>query len=110
MPRDYDLGDTLAQVNAVRAAFGHQQLHDLPTSRTGDSTSCLFYRALSDVGCTGVGSSTISFKDERMARAVAEMWGVDYHGGTELVQPSQMSRVVNAFDGHKLRHYEESSY
>jgi hypothetical protein len=108
--RNYDLGDTLAQVNVIRSAFGYSQLHELPNSRTGDSTSCLFYRALSEVGCTGVGSDTISFKDERMTRAVAEMWGVDYNGGTDIQQPASMNRVVSAFDGHKLQHFEESKY
>jgi hypothetical protein len=108
--RSHDLGDTLAQVNAVRSAFGAEQLHELPNARTGDSTSCLFYRALSDIGCTGVGGSNITFKDDRMTRAVAELWGVDYHGGNSITQPSQMTRVVNAFDNHELKRYEESQY
>lgn len=102
----YDLADTLAQVNAVRAAFGAQLLYDLPTSRPGDTSSCLFYRALSDIGCVAVGSETITFRDDRMARTVAELWGVGYDGDATINQPSQMSRVVTAFDEHELAHYE----
>jgi hypothetical protein len=106
----YDIADTLAQVNIVRQRFGAPMLHELPNARVGDSTSCLFYRALSDIGCTGVGSTTISFRDERMTRAVAELWGVRYDGGDSIQQPSQMTRVVSAFDGHGLKHYETSEY
>lgn len=100
-----DLGDTLAQVNVVREAMGYPALYELPDARTGQSTSCLFYRALSDVGCQGVGSSGIKWSSERQAELVAELWGVE-RLGAEVRSPHQIRRVVNRFDNHGLKHYE----
>lgn len=105
----FDLADTLAMVNNVRRAFGASQLNELPDARTSDSASCLYYRALSDVGCTGVGSTTITFDSERQASLVAELWGCRRDGNT-ITQPKQVSRVVSAFDNHDLKHYETSQY
>lgn len=105
----YDHADTLAMVNAARRAFGAPALNELPDARTSDSASCLYYRALSDVGCTGVGSTTITFDSERQASLVAELWGCR-RDGTTITQPQQITRVVAAFDSHELQHFEESRY
>ena len=105
----YDVADTLAMVNEARRAFGAQELYDLPSAKTGDAASCLYYRALSEVGCTGVSGSTLSFKSERQASVVAELWGV-HREGTTVHAPGQLNRVVNEFDGHGLSHYETSKY
>jgi hypothetical protein len=107
--RDYDVADTLAQINAVRQAFGAPHLYDLPNARTGDAASCLYYRALSAVGCNGVSGSTLTFSSERQASVVAELWGVERTGNT-VIAPGQIHRVVNEFDGHGLQHYETSRY
>lgn len=101
----YDLADTLAQVNVLREAFGHSPLYELPQARTGNTKSCLFFRALKDVGCTAVGDTTVKFNSERAAQLAAELWGTSCTGNT-VHQPSQMKRVVHNFDQHNLPHYE----
>lgn len=100
-----DIGDTLAQVNLVREAMGADPLYELPNSRTGATQSCLFYRALSDVGCTSVGGTTVSFTNERQAELVAELWGVSRQGN-EVSAPGQMKRTIARFDRNHLKHYE----
>lgn len=103
------LGDTLAMVNVVRSAFGHDQLLDLPDARTGAPADCLYYRALKDVGATSVGGSAIEFASERQARVVAELWGTS-RNGKQVAAPKQIKKVISSFDNHELRHYEVDRY
>lgn len=104
---DQDLGDTLALVNAARMAFGKEILTDLPDSRPGDSSDCLYYRALSDLGVKGVGGSHIDFDDPRKASYIASLWGTSCEG-TRVKSPGQFNRVISKFDRHQLAHYETS--
>lgn len=100
-----DIGDTLAQINLVRTAMGAEPLYELPNAKTGATTSCLYYRALSDVGCKSVGGTNLQFENERQAALAADLWGVE-HYGTEVVAPQQMRRTIARFDRHDLKHYE----
>lgn len=104
MSLDMPIGDTLALVNVVRNAFGHQELHDLPDARTGATTDCLFYRALKDVGATSVGGNTISFASERQASLVAELWGVS-RSGQVVNAPRSVAHVISKFDANATPHY-----
>lgn len=99
------LGDTLALVNTVRQAFGHEPLLELPDARSGISTDCLYYRALKDVGVTSVGSAEMKFNSPRIAEVVAELWGTEAHGNS-VRSPKQITNVIGRFDGHQLGHYE----
>lgn len=103
------LGDTLAMVNVVRGAFGHDQLLDLPDARTGLSTDCLYFRALKDVGAKSVGAQSIEFASERQAAVVAELWGTTRCGAT-VSSPKQIKSVISDFDSHQLKHYEVDRY
>jgi hypothetical protein len=100
-----DIGDTLSLVNAARMAFGKEILSELPDSRPGDAADCLYYRALSDLGVTGVGSGTINFDDSRKASYIAAIWGTKCDGST-VTSPQQFQRVISRFDAHELPHYE----
>jgi hypothetical protein len=100
-----DLGDALALVNQARMAFGKDVLTELPDATPGKSMDCLFYRALSDIGCHGVsGEGGISFEDERQANYIGALWGARVHGKV-VKAPSQFGRVIGEFDGHNT-HYE----
>lgn len=98
------IGDTLALVNVVREAFGAQPLNDLPDARPGDSQDCLYFRALSDIGCTGVGTGAMTFNSERQARTVAMLWGTEAKGAS-VTSPRNIRSVIGAFDGRKTPHY-----
>ena len=101
---DQTIGDTLGLVNVVRLAFGQDALTELPDATRGNASDCLYHRALRDVGAESVGGSDIVWKDERTAAAVASMWGVKANGrSTE--NPSQIQRVIGAFDGSRLPQY-----
>ncbi len=100
-----DIGDTLALVNAARMAFGKDVLTELPDSKPGDASDCLYFRALTDVGVTGVGSDTMNFDSERKASYIASIWGTSCEG-TTVRQPKQFQRVISRFDSHELPHYE----
>lgn len=100
-----DLGDTLALVNAARMAFGKEILSELPDSRPGDAADCLYYRALADLGVTGVSDHRISFSDSRKASYIASIWGTTCVDGS-VSAPEQFRRVISRFDQHELPHYE----
>lgn len=99
-----EIADTLALVNVARQAFNLDPLRELPDSNKGQSSDCLYYRGLMGCGVSGVGSSTITFEDERKARMVAELWGVRADG-VRVQQPRQMTRVIEKFDHNELPHY-----
>lgn len=100
-----DIGDTLALVNQARMAFGKDILTELPDARPGVSTDCLFYRALADVGCTGVdGYGGITFDDIRKANYIGQMWGAGVDGA-RVKAPGQFKNVISAFDKSGLDHY-----
>lgn len=99
------IGDTLALVNIVREAFGHDPLNELPDARPGDSQDCLYFRALKDVGATGVGTGSISFNSARQAQTVAALWGVSHDGGQTVHSPKSVRAVINAFDHKQTPHY-----
>lgn len=104
-PMDEVLGDTLALVNVVRTAFGHDALTELPDSRQGASSDCLYYRALKDVGVKSVGGAgEMRFANERIAATVASMWGTEAHG-VNVTAPPQFGQVIEAFDHGRLKHY-----
>ena len=105
-PRSYDemIGDTLAQVNVVRQAFGYGPLNELPDARVGETTDCLYYRALKDIGATGVGGASVEFQSERQAKAVAEIWGTSVEGRA-VRSPAGIARGVQAFDNDQVPHY-----
>lgn len=109
MPRslqfDEMLGDTLAQVNVVRTALGREPLFELPDARPGDSSDCLYYRGLKDIGCQGVGTGSMTFSSERQAKLVAELWGTQ-SSGTNVTSPQGIRRVINEFDNHNVRDYD----
>lgn len=99
------IGDTLSLVNMARQAFGQSMLTELPNSKPGDSSDCLFYRAMSGLGCSGVGGSgEMSFDDERKAHYIASLWGVEVKGN-RVMAPKQFGEVISAFDGKGLPHY-----
>lgn len=103
---DEMVGDTLAQVNVVREAFGYDPLFELPDAKRGNSQDCLFFRGLKDVGCKEVGSSEMTFSSERQAQLVAELWGTSAHGNS-VASPAGIKRVINAFDhGRGTTHYD----
>lgn len=105
MSLDQTIGDTLALVNVVREAFGAAPLNELPDARPGDSQDCLYFRALSDVGCTGVGTGRMTFNSERAARTVAALWGTEASGAS-VSSPKNIRSVISAFDGRtKVPHY-----
>lgn len=108
MAYEDQLGDTLAMVNVARHAFGKDMLTDLPDSRPGDSSDCLFYRALADVGVRAVGGDSMEFDDPRKASYIASLWGVA-SSGTTVKSPVQFREVIGAFDSHKLDHYESGA-
>src|SRR5262245_34854787 len=99
-----EIGDTIALVNMVREVFGKPMVSELPNATYGDPAACLFFRALSDCGATGVAGDTISFSSERQAALVADTWGVDRQGAT-VVTPRQFRTVVSAFDGNSFPFY-----
>lgn len=99
------LGDTLAQVNVVREAFGYGPLYELPDAKRGDTKDCLYYRALKDVGCTGVGGSGMSFASERQARAVAELWGSEANGNS-VAHPRNITKVISDFDNGRTPQFD----
>jgi hypothetical protein len=99
-----DIGDTLAQVNIVRSAFGMQSLHELPYANMGDPAACLFYRALSDCGAKGVHGDAISFNSDRQAALVADLWGVR-RDGSRVNTPKQMKRMISSFDSAEFPAY-----
>lgn len=101
---DEMIGDTLAQVNVVREAFGYSALSELPDARPGDTRDCLYYRALKDVGCTGVGANKMTFDSQRKAESVAALWGVDVQGN-EVFSPVGITRTISAFDSNQTPHY-----
>lgn len=103
---DEMVGDTLAQVNVVREAFGYDPLYELPDAKRGNSQDCLYFRGLKDIGCRGVGSSAMEFSSERQAQVVAELWGTTA-SGRSVHSPSGIKRVINAFDnGRGTQHYD----
>lgn len=104
---DYDkaIGDTLALVNVARQAFGKELLTELPTSKPGNSADCLYYRALADIGVQTVGGEGgMTFADQRVAKTVATLWGVEAQGSS-VQAPAQFETVISAFDGLKFPHY-----
>lgn len=105
--REYDesIGDALALVNVVRQRFGRPALTELPDAYTGNPSDCLFYRGLADIGVCDVGADSMSFESERTAAFVAELWGTHREGNT-VSHPQQVTRVISAFDSHKISHYE----
>lgn len=102
--QDEMIGDTLGQINVVRDAFGYEPLNELPDARRGETTDCLYYRALKDVGATSVGGTGISWQSQRQAQAVAELWGTDADG-TVVRSPKGIARTVKAFDNTEIPHY-----
>lgn len=106
MSLDKQLGDTLALVNVARQAFGQTILTDLPDSRPGDSSDCLFYRALAPLGCLSVGGEgQMEFDDERKANYIGSVWGVEVTGRT-VRAPKQFHSVIKGFDTHQTPQYE----
>lgn len=101
---DEVLGDTLAMVNVVRAAFGKEALSELPDATPGNAGDCLFYRALSDVGAASVSGSSIAFDNERVAHTVATLWGTSQNGAA-VRMPRQFPEVIRQFDDNSLSHY-----
>lgn len=94
--------DALAMVNTIRLAYGHTPLNDLPTSRVGQASDCLFARALRDVGVSKVGGDgTMSFGSERVAQHVASILGTTAEG-TVVTPPAQFAGVIGAFDNGQL--------
>lgn len=102
---DQVIGDTLAQVNVVRTALGYPALTELPDARPGDTQDCLYYRALSDVGCRSVGGGSMEFASDRQARLVAELWGTEASGRT-VYSPRGIRHVISAFDANRVSHYD----
>lgn len=105
MALDQTIGDTLALVNVVREAFGHEPLNDLPDAKPGDTQDCLYFRALKDVGCVSVGGSQMTFSSDRMASTVAALWGSS-SSGKIVSSPKSVRSVISAFDNHKTSHYD----
>jgi hypothetical protein len=102
---DEVVGDTLALVNVARQAFGKEPLTELPDSYQGNSSDCLYYRALKDVGVVSVGGGGgMHFEDERIAATVASMWGTEANG-THVQAPPQFGEVIGQFDNGALKHY-----
>ncbi len=101
---DQTIGDTLALVNVVRESFGHSPLAELPDAKPGDSQDCLYYRALKDIGCTGVGTGNMTFASERQARTVAALWGTEAQGA-QVSSPKSIRKVIGAFDSAQVPHY-----
>lgn len=103
---DEDIGDALALTNVARQAFGLSMLTELPDSKPGDASDCLFYRALSPLGISSVGArGQMQCKDERQAAYLASLWGTSSNGN-EVKAPEQFHRVINKFDHQGTRHYE----
>jgi hypothetical protein len=100
------IADTLALVNVVRQAFGHEALTDLPSSSPGNSSDCLYARALRDVGVQAVGGSgEMHFASERIASSVAALWGVENHG-MMVHAPAEFGEVIRQFDARRMGHYQ----
>lgn len=99
------IGDTLAQVNVLRRAFGKAELTDLPDARPGDSQDCLYFRALSDCGVTDVGGGSMGFANERQAKFAAEIWGTTANGA-HVQSPVGIRNVIRGFDNRELSHYD----
>lgn len=97
------MGDTLALVNVARQAIGYEPLTDLPRAKPGDSSECLYARALKDIGAVSVGGSgSIRFASERIAQRVASLWGTQAEGATVNVVPHQFGQVIGRFDNGEL--------
>lgn len=106
---DGELNDTLALVNAARMAFGKDILTELPDSRPGASSDCLYYRALQAVGVGSVdGHGGMTCADERQAAYLASIWGTTY-SGNKVQAPKQFASVISKFDNSGLSHYETSA-
>jgi len=102
---DSDVKDTLALVNAARAAFGEDMLSELPDSRPGDKADCLYYRALAPLGVSGVDShGNIRFESERKAAYIASIWGV-LADGCSVKAPEEFHRTIHRFDTNQVPHY-----
>lgn len=101
---DQVVGDSLALVNIVRASYGQEPLTELPDASRGNASDCLFYRALQDVGVESVGGLDMVWKDERVAQTVGQMWGVPVNGRS-TANPTQMRKVISAFDNSNLPQY-----
>ena len=94
--------DTLALVNVVRAAYGYDELNDLPASDRGNPSDCLYYRALRDIGVESVGGDgTMQFASQRIAAHVASLWGAVANGAS-VSAPNQFKKVIARFDGGNL--------
>lgn len=102
------IADTIALVNIARTAYGYDPVSDLPTSVKGNSTDCLYFRALHDIGVERVGGAgEMTFASERIASTVAELWGVEAYG-TVVHAPKQFGQVISQFDKGAFPHYTES--
>jgi len=108
MPSEFSLqiGDTIAQVNEVRRALGHDPIYELPNARQGDAAACLYWKALADCGATGVYGDRIAMASERQAQLAAQLWGTRA-SGCEVVPPKQMRRTISDFDEGKFGYYNE---
>ncbi len=105
MAMDEVVGETLALLNVVRQAFGKELLTELPDAHQGNSSDCLYYRALKDVGVESVGGDgTMRFVDDRVAAKVASIWGEEASGSV-VKAPAQFGEVIGQFDGGNLKHY-----
>jgi hypothetical protein len=104
-PMNESIGDTLALLNVARMAFGQEALTELPDARQGDSSDCLYYRAMADVGIQSVGGGgEMTFADSRVAQTIASLWDTEADGAT-VQAPAQFGRVIGAFDNGRLKHY-----
>lgn len=103
-----EISQTLSLVNVVRQALGKGMLTELPDSKPGDSSDCLFYRGLVDCGVKSVdGRGRMRFDDARKAQYIGQLWGAHVDGDV-VVAPPQFGRVIEQFDGNKLTHYNDA--
>lgn len=103
------IGDSLALLNVVRQDLGFEPLADLPRAKPGNSSECVYARALSDVGVLSVsGGGEMTLASERLAQHYAKLWGTTAEG-TRVQSPPQFAKVIGPFDGHTLPQYHDNN-
>ena len=90
-----DLNECLRLINKARHAQGLPSLPGFPKGAKGEADSCPIANGIN--AFSKVGSSTVSFKTEEQAKAVASVWRTTLNG-TTVALPTSLSQFVRHFD------------
>jgi len=103
-PQSDALRNTLAMINAQRAAQGFPLMQSFTDAIKGNTAQCLYARAYGDMapGVSVSGEGTIRFPDTKVGRELAfglsRMPGARMLDATCVRAPDDFERVINSFD------------